>query len=181
MQNSVVRSLVHAVFNTVMLVAGTAVLMMTWRLVSDSNDSAFRMLMSSEDFGGPVLDILGMIWLGVRILFWLVVALGVTAIVLGVLAVTGVLAWFLKQMGVGVGYLASWVRNQYSSAVGSGGNNAASSVGTVVVGEDDDGPVTLVQCLRDFAQQLDDYETHIDEIIERIETLEKRNVQDPVI
>lgn len=176
------NSLVRAVFNTVMLIIGIAVVMLVWQFVGASNEASMRALTAScDDFGGPVLDILGLIWLGVRILFWIIVALGVTAVVLGVLAITGVLAWFLKQIGVSIGYLAGFVRNQYRSVMDSGNNASSKAFGDVVVGEDDDGPVTLVQCLRDFAQQLDDYETHIDELIERIETLEGRNVQNTAV
>jgi hypothetical protein len=176
-----VSNLFRFVLNTLILIVGIAVLMMTWQFVGAANDGAMKMLLSQGEFGGPVLDILGMVWLGVRILFWLFVALGVTVIVLLVLAVTGVLAWFLKQIGVGLGYLVGFVRSQYASTVDTDNRAPGATAGALVVGEDDDGPVTLMQCLREFAQQIDDFETHIDEINERIETLEGRNVQNTVV
>jgi hypothetical protein len=85
-----------------------------------SSYSAACRAVADNPVDGPILDWLrdlwSLAWLGIRILFWFVVAVLGTFVVLGVMASVGVLTWIAQRVAGGIAYMVGLVKAAWTKA-----------------------------------------------------------------
>lgn len=104
--------LYHPVINFVVLLIGLSVCGAFWGVAGSAADAAVNMAMGPMPMQGPfdgLEDLFSIVWIGVRTLFWLVIGLAGTAVVLFALASIGVLTWVVQQLARGFWYVSAQI------------------------------------------------------------------------
>jgi hypothetical protein len=194
-------SILLACMHTAMCVLGLSVVIAAWRFVGAAGDCQVQLAMSyasgpspdlfADPFAG-LLDVVGgflwTVWMWIRLCMIVAIGMGVTTIVIGLLFITGALAWMCRSLAVGVAYAISLIRGQRPAAADPGVNALPASIRDSVVGTDDDGDVTLADVLEDYDQQLEElservldaYDQQLALLSQRIERLEQGIANVPV-
>lgn len=155
--------LYHPVVNFLALMIGISVCGAIWGMAAPISDVATvtalgPMPMQNGAFEG-LGDFFSIIWLGVRVLFWLVVGLTGTAVVLFVLASVGVIAWVVQQLAKGFVWVSSMIRGLIDEMTNGPAPEAA-----VVAKTPEGKPVSVKEILADYQERLTTLEKKYDEL-----------------
>lgn len=139
--------LYHPVVNFLALLIGISLCGAIWGMAAPVSDA-----MVVATLGPPPMqfdafeglgDFFSILWLGLRIMFWLVVGLAGTAVVLFALASVGVIAWVVQQLCRGF----LWVSGMIKDLV-------APEEEKVVAKTSEGKPVSVKEILADFQERI---------------------------
>lgn len=122
--------------------------------------AADLVLASTGVCGEPVEgigDILGIVWTGVRVLFWCAVAISGTLVVLGLMAAAGAITWIVQRIAAGFVYVSKMFEG------------AKADMQTTVAKDETGSPVTVAAALNTMQNRLIELEKLVkkDEAIEQ--------------
>lgn len=153
--------LYHPVVNFLALMIGISLCGAIWGMASPLSDAATMatlgpMPMQNGAFEG-LSDFFAILWLGVRVLFWLVVGLTGTAVVLFALASVGVIAWVVQQLARGFVWVSSMIRGLIDEMT-----NAPEAA--VVAKTSEGKSVSVKEVLADYQTRITNLEKKYDEL-----------------